>query len=69
MRGKIAEVFDLDQQLIQETNSRALKQKATRPMNSTFNLDKLYNVLDWLPGDLDTSLQKLKLNQVAENGK
>ena len=66
---KIAEVFDLDQQLIQETNSRALKQKATRPMNSTFNLDKLYNVLDWLPGDLDTSLQKLKLNQVAENGK
>ena len=29
-------------------------------MNSTFNLDRLSNVLDWLPGNLDQSLKSLK---------
>jgi dTDP-4-dehydrorhamnose reductase len=62
---KIADIFELDQSLIEEIDSKALKQKAPRPMNSTFNLDKLSNTLDWLPGDLKGSLEKLKSQQVV----
>jgi len=61
---KIAKVFDLDQGLIQEITSKELSQKAPRPMNSSFSLNKLSNTLDWLPGELDTSLEMLKLQQV-----
>jgi dTDP-4-dehydrorhamnose reductase len=57
---RIAKVFKLDDTLIQEISSDQLKQKALRPINSTFNLNKLSNVLDWLPGGLDESLKKLK---------
>ena len=55
-----AKVFKLDNTLIEEISSDQLKQKAPRPINSTFNLNKLSNALDWLPGGLDESLKKLK---------
>jgi len=64
---KIAEVFGLDSSLIQEIRTSELNQKAPRPMNSTFNLDRLSNVLDWLPGNLDQSLKSLKMQQAKEN--
>jgi dTDP-4-dehydrorhamnose reductase len=57
---KIAKIFKLDDTLIEEISSDQLRQKAQRPMNSTFNLNKLSNVLDWLPGGLNESLKKLK---------
>jgi dTDP-4-dehydrorhamnose reductase len=57
---RIAKVFKLDNTLIEEISSDQLKQKAPRPINSTFNLNKLSNVLDWLPGGLDESLKKLR---------
>ena len=57
---KIAEVFDLDGKLIEEVDSSALNQAAPRPFNSSFNLDKLSNTLDWLPGGIEDSLIKLK---------
>jgi dTDP-4-dehydrorhamnose reductase len=66
---KIADIFKLDQSLIEETSSKELKQKAVRPTDSSFNLDKLSNVLDWLPGNLDESLEKLKSRQVTDHGK
>jgi dTDP-4-dehydrorhamnose reductase len=61
---KIAEKFNLDPGLIQEITSKDLNQKAPRPMNSSFNLNKLSNTLDWLPGDIDKSLEILKSQQV-----
>ncbi len=64
---KIAKTFGLDASLIQEIATSELNQKAPRPMNSTFNLDRLSNVLDWLPGNLDQSLKSLKAHQVQEN--
>ncbi len=57
---RIAKIFKLDDSLIEEISSDQLRQKAPRPINSTFNLNKLSNVLDWLPGGLDESLKKLK---------
>ena len=57
---KIVEVFGLDGKLIQEVDSTQFKQAAPRPVNSSFNLDKLSNTLDWLPGGLEEALVKLK---------
>jgi len=57
---KIADVFGLDKGLIEEINTGQLNQKAPRPLNSTFILDKLSNALDWLPGGIEESLIKLK---------
>ena len=57
---KIIDVFDLDGKLIEEVDSSSFKQTAIRPVNSSFNLDKLSNTLDWLPGGLEESLLKLK---------
>ena len=61
---KIAEIFDLDPGLIQEITSKDLSQKAPRPMNSSFNLNKLSNAIDWLPGGLNKSLERLRSQQV-----
>lgn len=63
---KIADVFDLEGSLIDETTTSELKQKAPRPMNSTFILDKLFNKIDWLPNDVLTGLNKMK-KQLEEN--
>ena len=57
---KIAEIFDLDRSLIQEIKTSDLGQKAPRPMNSSFVLDKLSNTVDWLPSKLTDALKKLK---------
>jgi dTDP-4-dehydrorhamnose reductase len=57
---KIIEIFGLDGKLVEEIDSSLLKQAAQRPINSSFNLDKLSNTLDWLPGGLEESLIKLK---------
>jgi dTDP-4-dehydrorhamnose reductase len=57
---KIIEVFDLDGKLMEEVDSSLFKQAAPRPVNSSFNLDKLSNAIDWLPGTLEESLIKLK---------
>jgi dTDP-4-dehydrorhamnose reductase len=57
---KIAQIFGLDSTLIKKISTKDLVQKAPRPMNSSFNMDKLYNTIDWLPGKLDVSIQKFK---------
>jgi dTDP-4-dehydrorhamnose reductase len=57
---KLARIFNLDEALIQEITTAELRQKAPRPMNSTFVLDKLHNTLDWLPADNETGLRRLK---------
>ena len=58
---KIANVFNLNNKPIEEITTDQLGQQAKRPMNSTFILNKLHNTIDWLPGNLDVSLQKLKV--------
>ncbi len=60
---KIAEVFNLDKALIEEITTEQLGQAAKRPMNSSFILDKLANTIDWLPGNIEQSLRKLKLQK------
>ena len=57
---KIIEVFGLNGKLLEEVDSALFKQAAHRPVNSSFNLDKLSNTIDWLPGGLEESLIKLK---------
>jgi dTDP-4-dehydrorhamnose reductase len=57
---KIIKVFNLDAKLMEEVDGSLFKQAAPRPANSSFNLDKLSNTLDWLPGTLEESLIKLK---------
>ena len=57
---KIIDVFELDGKLMEEVDSSQFKQAAPRPVNSSFNLDKLSNTIDWLPGDIEASLIKLK---------
>ena len=57
---KIAQIFGLDSTLIKKILTKDLDQRAPRPMNSTFIMDKLYNTIDWLPGKLDVSIQKFK---------
>ena len=58
---KIADVFNLDRSLIEEIKTIELGQKALRPMNSSFILEKLENALDWLPSKLVEALKKLKI--------
>lgn len=57
---KIAKVFELDSTYIEEISGDMFKQQAPRPENSSFNLDKLNNTLDWLPGGVNESLSRLK---------
>lgn len=57
---KIIKVFNLDEKLMEEVDSSVFKQPAPRPVNSSFNLDKLSNTLDWLPGGIEESLIRLK---------
>jgi dTDP-4-dehydrorhamnose reductase len=57
---RIADVFELDKSLIRPVTTADLKQKALRPMNSAFTLDKLFNTLDWLPAKINESLLALK---------
>ena len=57
---KIAEVFSLDDSLIEKITTSELKQAAPRPMNSTFINDKLVNRIDWEPGNIESGLKRLK---------
>lgn len=57
---KIAEIFNLDSALIKEITSENLVQKAPRPMNSSFVIDKLYNNLSWQPQNVEQALAFLK---------
>ena len=65
---KIAEIFGLNQSLIESTTTGRLEQKAPRPANSSFVLDKLYNNIGWLPHDVESGLKivKKELNLVNE---
>ena len=57
---KIAKVFDLKKELIESSTTSRLEQKAPRPANSTFVLDKLYNNIGWLPHNAESGLKLLK---------
>ena len=57
---KIAKVFDLKKELIESSTTSRLEQKAPRPANSTFVLDKLYNNIGWLPHNAESGLRLLK---------
>lgn len=63
---KIADLFGLESNLIKEITTSELNQKAPRPMNSSFILDKLFNKTDWLPNDILGGLSKMK-KQLQEN--
>ncbi|HID37969.1 MAG TPA: dTDP-4-dehydrorhamnose reductase [Calditrichaeota bacterium] len=57
---KIAKIFELDETLIERISSDELAQKAPRPYNSTFVIDKLINYSDWMPHSLDEALKLLR---------
>ncbi len=65
---KIARTFGLDETLIKPITTEALKQKAPRPMNSTFILDKLVNYSGWQPQALDAALRHFKEELEQTNG-
>jgi len=65
---KIAEIFNLDNTLIEEITSENFVQKAPRPMNSSFVIDKLYNNLNWQPQNVEQALMLLKTELEKENG-
>jgi len=56
----IAEVFDLNPDLIDKIITADLEQAAPRPLNSSFIIDKLVNRINWKPGDVRQGLLKLK---------
>ena len=57
---KIAEVFELNHELIKEVSTEELKQTAHRPSDTSFVLHKLSNTINWLPSDVEGGLKKLK---------
>ncbi|MBN2424349.1 MAG: dTDP-4-dehydrorhamnose reductase [Calditrichaceae bacterium] len=61
----IAEVFNLDKSLLHEINTNQLKQKAPRPKNSTFKIDKLVNYSGWQPHSLEDALKLLKKEMMS----
>ncbi len=56
----IARTFGLDESLIQPITTDELQQKAPRPTNSTFKIDKLVNYTGWEPDALEKALQRFK---------
>ena len=57
---KIAKIFELDAGLIERISTEELDQKAPRPYNSTFVIDKLVNYAEWEPHTLDAALKILR---------
>lgn len=57
---KIAEIFDLNQQLIEPTTTAKLGQAATRPLQSGFIITKAQTELGIQMSDVTTGLKKLK---------
>lgn len=64
----IAREFDLDAGLINKISTSELNQKAPRPMNSSFRLDKFVNSTGWLPHDVESALKLLKQELEKKNG-
>lgn len=58
---KLAEIFDFDLNLIRPINTAELNQKAPRPLNSSFILDKLHNEVGFKLSDIENGLKKLKV--------
>ena len=54
--------------MIEEITSENFVQKAPRPMNSSFVIDKLYNNLNWQPQNVEQALMLLKTELEKENG-
>jgi dTDP-4-dehydrorhamnose reductase len=65
---KIAEVFELDETLIDKIKTKDLKQAAPRPLNSSFVIDKLVNRINWETGDITSGLKRLKTKMNGKNG-
>lgn len=57
---KLADVFDLDSNLISRIKTEELQQKAPRPLNSQFNIDKAKQELGIEMSDAETGLNILK---------
>jgi len=64
---KVAEVFNLDKSLIHLIKTKDLKQKAPRPLNSSFDLSKTLKELGFQLSDVQKGLQTLR--QQLENSK
>ncbi len=65
---KIADQFGLDRSLVNRVNTAELNQKAPRPANSTFRIDKIVNRAGFLPLNIEQGLQKLKRQLENING-
>lgn len=64
---KIAEVFDLNSALIHSIKTKDLNQKAPRPLNSSFDLNKTLKELGFQLSDVEKGLQTLR--QQLDNSK
>ncbi len=64
---KIAEIFGLNSELIEEITTDDLKQKAPRPKNSSFTLNKFINRTRWKTHGVADGLNLLKL-EMEQNG-
>jgi dTDP-4-dehydrorhamnose reductase len=65
---KIADVFDLNRELIEEITSAELQQAALRPQNSSFVHNKFINRTRWETHNVTEGLQLLKLEMEKKNG-
>ncbi len=57
---KLAEVFGFDRKLIHRVKTEDLGQKAKRPLNSRFNLDKLHGEVGYRLSDMEEGLRKFR---------
>ncbi len=57
---KLAEIFGFDCTLISPLKTAELNQKAPRPLNSSFELDKLYSEIDFKLSGIEEGIKKLK---------
>lgn len=64
---KIAKVFDLNSALIHSIKTKDLNQKAPRPLNSSFDLNKTLKELGFQLSDVEKGLQTLR--QQLDNSK
>lgn len=57
---QIAEVFDLNKELIKPISTKTLNQKAARPPKTGFNLEKTKNILKFVPKSFKEDLTRFK---------
>jgi dTDP-4-dehydrorhamnose reductase len=65
---KIADVFNLNSELIEEITSDELQQSALRPQNSSFVQNKFINRTRWETHNITDGLQLLKVELEKEDG-